>query len=300
MLRRNLISSTMIQELSSRMLKQLEAELEEISCQTADPLTKLTTALKPIRQALKKLKSYLDDHPFSSEAEEIKFFKYIKPDFYCWQIYFSELYTIESGIPFGDAEQQRLNFENELIYVERFFKQYGFHYQYYKLNATELDHLYFIRGIDNGSVLMPNVPELDPNFSTSSDYLFSKIKAFEMLREWLNERIIYFKKNPLSTYQANSDTEEMRWTGDSINLAELAFGIHRSGQLNNGTASIGSIFRWLEDKFQISIGIPSKRLSEIRRRTTISRTRYLDEMIEAVIQKLDKEDEYNPDRPAKR
>jgi hypothetical protein len=41
-------------------------------------------------------------------------------------------------------------------------------------------------------------------------------------------------------------------------------------------------------------------LSEIRRRTTISRTRYLDEMIEAVIQKLDKEDEYNPDRPAKR
>lgn len=290
----------MIQELSSRLLKQLEVELEEISFKVTDPLTKLTTALKPIRQALKKLKTYLDDHPFSSESDEIKFFKYIKPDFYCWQIYFSELYTIESGIPFGDAEQQRLNFENELIYVERFFKQYGFHYQYYKLNATELDHLYFIRGIDNGSVLMPNVPDLEPNFSTSSDYLFSKIKAFEMLREWLNERIIYLKKNPLSTYNAHSDTEEMRWTGDSINLAELAFGIHRSGQLNNGTASIGAIFRWLEDKFQISIGIPSKRLSEIRRRTTISRTRYLDEMIEAVIQKLDKEDEYNPDRPAKK
>jgi hypothetical protein len=290
----------MIHELSSRLLKQLEAELEEISFKVTDPLTKLTTALKPIRQALKKLKSYLDDHPFSSQAEEIKFFKYIKPDFYCWQIYFSELYTIEANIPFGDTESQRLNFENELVYVERFFKQYSFHYQYYKLNANELDSLYFIRGVDNSGVLMPNVPDLDPNFSTSSDYLFSKIKAFEMLREWLNERIVYLKKNPLSTYQANADTQEMRWTGDSINLAELAFGIHRSGQLNNGTASIGAIFRWLEDKFQISIGIPSKRLSEIRRRTTISRTRYLDEMIEAVIQKLDKEDEYNPDKPAKR
>ena len=88
----------------------------------------------------------------------------------------------------------------------------------------------------------------------------------------------------------------MRWTGESINLAELTFGIHRTGQLNNGTASVGSIFRWLEDKFHVNIGIPSKMLSEIRRRTSISQTRYLNEMIEMVIQKLDKKDEYIPNK----
>lgn len=286
----------MIQELSSRLLKQLEAELEEISFQNLSPIKRLTAALKPIRQALKKLKSYLDDHPFSSAEQEISFFKYVKPDFYQWQIYFNELYTIEENIPFADAEAQRLHFENELIYVQRFFREYNFQYQYYKRDASELDSLYFIRGADNGSVLMPNVPELDSSFSTNSDYLFSKIKAFEMLREWLSERINHLKKNPLVSYQSSSDTDELRWTGDSINLAELAFGIHRTGQLNNGTATVGAIFRWLEDKLQISIGIPSKRLSEIRRRTTISRTRYLDEMIEMVIQKLDKEDEYDPEK----
>jgi len=286
----------MIQELSSRLLKQLETELEEISFQNLSPIKRLTAALKPIRQALKKLKSYLEDHPFSSAEQEISFFKYVKPDFYQWQIYFNELYTIEENIPFADAEAQRLHFENELIYVQRFFREYNFQYQYYKRDASELDSLYFIRGADNGSVLMPNVPELDSSFSTNSDYLFSKIKAFEMLREWLSERINHLKKNPLVSYQPSSDTDALRWTGDSINLAELAFGIHRTGQLNNGTATVGAIFRWLEDKLQVSIGIPSKRLSEIRRRTSISRTRYLDEMIEMVIQKLDKEDEYAPDK----
>jgi hypothetical protein len=286
----------MIQELSSRLLKQLEAELEEISFQNLSPIKRLTAALKPIRASLKKLKSYLDDHPFSTEDEEIRFFKYVKPDFYQWKIYFNELYTIEENIPFADADAQRLHFENELIYVQRFFREYNFQYQYYKRDANDLDSLYFIRGADNGSVLMPNVPELDASFSTNSDYLFSKIKAFEMLREWLSERINHLKKNLLISYQPGSDIDEMRWTGDSINLAELAFGIHRTGQLNNGTASIGAIFRWLEEKFHISIGIPSKRISEIRRRTSISRTRYLDEMIEMVILKLDKEDEYTPEK----
>ncbi|MBC6112808.1 RteC domain-containing protein [Pedobacter fastidiosus] len=286
----------MIQELSSRLLKQLEPELEEISFQALSPIKRLTTAMKPIRQALKKLKSYIDDHPFASPEEEIRFFKYIKPDFYQWQIYFNELYTIEENIPFADADAQRLHFENELIYVQRFFREYNFQYQYYKRDASELDNLYFIRGADNGSPLVPNVPELDASFSTNSDYLFSKIKAFEMLREWLSERINHLKKNPLASYQPGSDSDGIRWTGESINLAELAFGIHRTGQVNNGTASIGAIFRWLEDRFQVSIGIPSKRLSEIRRRTSISRTRYLDEMIEMVIQKLDKEDEYTPDK----
>lgn len=286
----------MIQELSKRLLKQLETELEEIAMQTSEPLTKLTSTLKPIRQTLRKLRLYLDDHPFASVEDEIHFFKNVKPEFYKWQIYFSELYTIESGIPSVDVDAQRQWFENELLYVQRFFKQYSFQYQYYKLGATELDRFYFVRGVENNSLLMPSVPELDPFFSTACDYLFSKLKAFELLQAWLLDRILYLKKNPLASYQPGSDVEQMRWTGDSINLAELAFGIHRTGQLNNGTASVGSIFRWLEDKLQINIGIPSKRLSEIRRRTSISRTRFLDEMIEEVVRKMDKEDEYHPGR----
>lgn len=286
----------MIQQLSERLLKQLQQELEQIAIEVNDPLEKMKSALKPIRQALKKLKDFLTDHPFKDKAEEIKFFKYIKPDFYCWQIYFTELYTIESRIPVGDAEEQVSHFSREFSFIERFFLQYQFHYQYYKLNADELDSLYFIRGVDVQSVLMPQVPELDPHFSTSSDYLFSKMKAYEMLKDWLNERIQYLKRNPNSTYYPGMEEGELYWTGDSINLAEIAVGIHRTKQVNKGTVSVGQIFRWLEEKLHVSMGVPSKRISEIRRRTKFSRTRYLDEMKEETIRSFDKEDEYEPEK----
>ncbi|MHB1178811.1 MAG: RteC domain-containing protein [Daejeonella sp.] len=286
----------MIQELSSKLLKQLEQELEEIACQSKDPLVKLTLALKPIRQSLQKLKNYLNDHPFTSKEEEIRFFKYIKPDFYCWQIYYTELYTVETEMPRDNAEKQIAYFEQELHYVERFFHQYQFHYQYYRLNASELDSLYFLRGVQVESVLLPNGPDVDPNFSTSSDYLFSKIKAFEHLKDWIQERLMFLRSNPLVPYQQRTDSGEMIWTGDTINLAEVGIAIFNTGQLNNGTATLSQIFRWLEEKFHVSIGIPSKRYAEIRRRKRLSRTQYLDEMKDSIIRKLDKEDEYEPDK----
>ena len=288
----------MIQELSSRLLKQLEQELEQIACKSNDPLEKLTSVLKPIRQALQKLKSHLNEHPFASKQDEIKFFKYIKPDFYCWQIYYTELYTIETDMPYSDVSKQTVYLEQELRYIERFFHQYQFHYQYYRLNADELDSLYFVRGVEVQSVLLPNVPDVDPSFSTSSDYLFSKIKAFELLKEWVQERLLFLKKNPLIPYQMqnDSDEEDLTWTGDTINLAEMGFGIYNTAQVNGGSASLNSIFRWLEQKLHVTIGIPAKRFAEIRRRKRLSRTRYIDEMKDSIIRKLDKEDEYEPDR----
>jgi len=281
----------MIQELNSRLLKQLETDLEQLSFQTNAPLDKLTSALKLIRQALDKLKVFLIDHPFKTAEEQINFFKYTKPAFYHWQIYFTELYTIETGFPFGDAERQNTYLTQELNYFERFFEKHSFLYQYYKLNASELDSLYFIRGSQSQSVLLPHIPEVDPGFCTSGDYLFSKFIAFEKLREWVIEKLLFLKRNP-SSYQLENSCNDLKWTGDSINLAEIGIGLFNTKQLNNGTATLSDIFRWLEEKLNVPIGVPSKRLSELRRRKRLSRTRFLDEMKETIIQKLDKEDEY--------
>lgn len=290
----------MNQELSTRLLKQLEQDLEQQSFQIKDPLEKLVAHLNAIRQALDKLKSFLKDKPFKTDEEQIKFFKYTKPAFYQWQIYYTELYTIETGLPFRDAEKQVAFLDQELYYIERFFQQYAFIYQYYKLNADELDSLYFIRGGQVQSVLLPNVPELNPEFSTGCDYLFSKFKAFENLKEWVSERLLYLKKNPDMSYQPETDTGEMKWTGDTINLAEIAIGIYHTIQVNKGSASLAEIFKGLEAMFHVNIGIPSKRMAELRRRKRLGRTQYLDEMRESIIRKLDKEDGYEPDKGNKR
>lgn len=238
----------------------------------------------------------MEKHPFKDTQEQIDFFKYVKPSIYQWQIYHTELYTVETGFPLGDTEKQIAYLSQELRYTERFFQQYAFFYQYFKLDANELDNLYFIRGEEIQSVLITNMPDVNSGFSTSGDYLFSKFMAFEKLRNWLIEKMLYLKGNPANPLQLISEPDDLKWTGDTINLAEIGIGIYQTKQMNNGTATLAQIFRWLEEKLQVKIGVPSKRLSELRRRKRLSRTQYLDEMKENIIHKLDKEDEFDPSR----
>ena len=286
----------MIKQTSEKLLRETEFELEQYKVQLSDPLERLEQSLILIRNVLNKLKQIVLAHPFVDEQEEVYFFKKIKPAFYCYGIYATEMYTIETSIPSGDREKQVSFLEEEVIYVERYLSKYAFQYQYYRLNAKDLDHLYFLRGVQIQSTLMPNVPDLDPDFSTTCDYIFSKFKALDMVKEWLNERIAYAKGIDSVSFPSHieSDKEGLSWTGDTINLAELGYGLYHSGQLNNGTAGIGQIFRWLEDMLKVKIGVPAKRFAEIRARKRLSRTKFLDDMKNNIIRKMDQEDGFNP------
>jgi hypothetical protein len=286
----------MIQEISDRLLRQLENDLEQACSQVNDPLQRFTTALKFIREALKRLRVHVNDLKFKDKAEEIPIFKTIKPSFYQWQIYYAELYNIEINLPFGDAEKQAAFLEEELGYIERFFRQYAFLYQYFRLNATELDSLYFVRGAEVQSILLPEVPDLDPGFSTSCDYLFSKFRAFEALKGWVLERLLLLKKKNIDPQALSGGMQvgDMRWTGDTIDLAEVGLAFYHTGKLNNGTAGLGEIFRWLEDILHVNIGVPAKRFAELRKRKRLSRTRYLNEMRDSLNLKMENEDEYIP------
>jgi hypothetical protein len=286
----------MIQEISIRLLKQLEEDLEQACFQIKDPLQRWTTTLKITREALKRLRAHISDLKFKDKSEEIPIFKYIKPSFYQWQIYYTELYNIETNLPHGNAEKQADFLEQELLYIDRFFRKYAFLYQYYKLNATELDNLYFVRGAEMQSILLPEVPDLDPEFSTSCDYLFSKFKAFEALKDWLLERLLLLKKKHIDPQLLTGSLHvgDMNWTGDTIDLAEVGLGFYHTGKLNNGTAGLGEIFRWLEEIFHVNIGVPAKRFAELRKRKRLSRTRYLNEMRNSLNLKMENDDEYIP------
>jgi len=292
----------MIKDMSAKLRRELELGLDRLTAQVNDPLERLVQSLKLVRDCLNRLKQLIGVYPFATKADEIYFFKYIKPAFYCHQIYCTEIYTVETGLPFGDVAKQLQFLGDELTYVERYFKKYAFLYQYYKLNADELDNLYFIRGGLAQTVLLPNVPELDPAFSTSCDYLFSKFRAYDMLKAWLQDKIAYLKGNPADPI-TNANTrpaEDLQWTGDAINLAELGYGLYHAGQLNNGTAGIAQIFRWLEEKLRVKVGIPAKRFAEIRARKRLSRTRFLDEMKDGILRKLEQEENHQTGKAGNR
>jgi len=282
----------MIKEISKKLLSELELGLEELTAEVDNPLERLVQNLKLIRHYLDELKQMTLQSPFEHELEEIHLFKYIKPAFYCYHIYCREMYTIETALPFGNIERQVVFLEDELAYVERYFKKYAFLYQYYKLDANELDGTFFVRGKEVQTILLPNVPELDPSFSTSCDYLFSKFRAFEMLKTWLQEKISDLRGDPLADSNA-IPTHGLRWTGDSINLVEIAYGWYFTGEINNGNAGIGEIVKMLEKVFKITIGKPSRRFAEIRQRKRLSNTQYIDQMKASIAKKLYDDDEFN-------
>lgn len=285
----------MIVEISKRLRQQLELDLEQQCAAAQEPLTKMKCAIRLVRAAVLKLKQhFIEMGP--QKADEIAVFKSIKPSFYQWHIYYTELYHLECGMLGGDADKALAFLEVELLFAERFFKQYAFLYQYYLLGADEMDNIYFVRGERTQSLLLPNVPELDPEFSTSCDYLFSKFMAYEKLKAWILERLALLKKQPVDPQRILNilPAGDMQWTGDTIDLAEIGLGIYHTGKLNNGKAGLGEIFRWLEEHLKVSIGVPAKRMAELKRRKRLSRTRYLNEMRDSLNFRMDSEDEYVP------
>jgi hypothetical protein len=255
---------------------------------------RLSTALQLIRNFLKQLYEQVKLHPFKDQSEEILFFKTIKPIFLSAKIFEQERYNIDQSKPVGTWEKQLLFYEKELDVIQRFFTHHAYLYKYYRSGLTELDNLYFIRGAEIPSVIVPEFGEPDPVFSTAGDYLFAKFKAFEELRDYILESIRLSSPDFTKTASNGYQSKPLLWTGESINLVELGYGLLDSGQLNNGKAGVNDIFKWLEEHFNVSIGIPARRFVEIKRRKRLSRTRFLDNMRNSVNKKIEEDEHYDP------
>ena len=284
----------MLDEVLQAWLKDFEAELGEIAFEELNPIEKLKQTVGLAESYLGKLKAYVLENPFASVEDEIDFFKLIKPQFYCWKIYAFERYGVESWIPRDKTEGKREFLLGELKSIERFFRLHDFHYQYYRMEGVELDGLFFLREqLSEGSILVPNVADPDPSFATRGDYLFAKFMALEKLASWIQQQILGL--DGLAPVDMGLPrAKKLKWTGESINLLEVAYGLYYTGQLNNGKANIIDIVKELEEIFGVNLGRPYRRLAEIRQRKRVSRTKVLDEMGSAILKKLDDEDEYRP------
>lgn len=277
---------------------RMEDDLTAIEMKEHSPMQRLKFAHVCVEKYINMLKDYLASHPFTGTEEEIHFFKHTKPRFYRWHIYYHETATLDTGLPIGSRNAKAAYLKLELSHIERFFRQYQFLYQYYAIGASDLDTLYFTRGAATVSDLLPFGPTPEPQFSTRADYLFASFMAREMLRERIVERLSMLKKARFTSRSHTTGRKmgEIRWTGDTIHLAELGYGLYLTRQLSGGTATINEIFQWLEENLHVTIGKPAKRLSEIKGRKRLSQTKFIDEMKDSIHRKIERDDEYRPNQ----
>ncbi|WP_345949023.1 RteC domain-containing protein [Mucilaginibacter sp. PAMB04274] len=267
----------------NKLKSELENDLKSLTVKTSEPLDRLTTATALIAKTLRELKGYVLENNFPDQASEIAFFKAIKPGFYALQIYEIGRFNLLIHQPVGTDETELNYLQEEVRQITRFFQQNAFHYHYYRFKITELDHIYFTRNQECHFQSFPEIPLLEPDYSTEMDYLFAKFMAWERLLDDLDHRIALLSKSALPAVSGSAQLHhDLKWTGDGINLVEVAYGIWLTGQLNHGTAGISEIISWLEANLQVKIGRAYRRWTAISGRKRISTTRYIDQMREAV------------------
>ncbi|WPU96499.1 RteC domain-containing protein [Mucilaginibacter sabulilitoris] len=278
----------MIIEEAKARLVQLDEDLELFDEMGIPAGQRLNGKLNSIRQAIADLKALLNQKPFSSTDEEIEFFKHVKPQFIARHLFAMDVFTIEAGKPVDTAEVVKSYFEQELKYIRKYYDQNKFMHQYYVLDGTELDGLLFVRNVQPPSSLIPDVQGFDPQFSTAGDYIFARFITNERIQDFLTDRL-YSPQEAEALSGISKRRVTLKWTGEAINLAEMAYGIWLTGQVNNGNAGISEIMGWLEINFQVTIGRPFRRWQSISGRKRVSHVKYIDQMKAAILKRLDDE-----------
>ena len=268
-------------------LAELRAELALLDGESIKPIERLKHTLPLISGMLKDIKNEVLENGFQSVEAEIHFFKFVKPAFYALQIYEVDLYNLATNVPPGTGEMQKAFYEQELLYVFRLFRTHAFHYQYFRTGARELDAQYFTRDGRPGDIPVLELADPFPGFSTPLDYLYAKFIAAERLQNLLIDKLsVLYGQQPGKSAKS---VPKLKWTGDTINLVELAYGIWLTNQINDGHASMAEITRWLEENLGVHIGDPNRRWQDIARRKSISPTKYLDLTISEIAKRLDNE-----------
>nr|WP_294895556.1 RteC domain-containing protein [uncultured Pedobacter sp.] len=249
---------------------------------------------------MKELKAHVAKHPFQDEREEIDFFKKVKPKFLCLKIYELCSYNLEQVKPYADKKTLTAYYEEELRFIQRFFQQNAAYYQYYRSGSEELDETYFLRATAKEILTIELIPEQEVGFSTRCDYLFGKFIAYEKISQEIISRINRLNNYPLQIPDdAPQRQKKLNWTGDKVNIAELAYGLYYTGQINGGSCDVVDIIAWLEDSLNVQMGSVHRKFIDIRSRKTISYTKFLDQMREAIQKRVEEDFVYKPNRGIK-
>jgi len=286
----------MLKKQSEYIYQKMKVALTKLDDEGQTKAERLKRSILTVQHYLDELKVLVDRYSFANEDEEIWFFKSEKPRFCRWLIFYSELLNIESTKPIAREGKIKDHYREQMRYINRFFRSYEFQYQYYKLGNDELDHLFFLRGGCSRDIRLSSIPRVDPSFGTGHEYLFSRFKACEMLQKHMTELIVKEQYAGSADKHRNMDNSRLRWTGDSLNLIEVLYGLYSTGQINNGKTGLSEIAEAFQHVFQVNLNRYHRRFVEIKQRKGMSKTRFLDEMRDGILKKVDESDSFRPEK----
>jgi hypothetical protein len=280
-----------MKELLENILSEIDVEIDEIDLYGYDIVENSLSMVHCLQAVLNDLKAKLQTYSFPAKEDEITFFKIQKPEILGRLLFFYKIYRIETQCPNGSNDVIRNYISKELDNLTYFFNRNLDFYQYYRSHSTLYDEYYFVRGKSDLRLCTDSAQfDKDPNFSTGYDYKVAKIIANEMLRIYLNKRLVKLETNT----QVEDNLQKclkypFRFTGKKVFLIELGYSLVSSGDINNGNVEIKEMMNFLGTVFQVELGDYYASYIAMKERKK-DRTAYLSRLQESLVKRMDEDD----------
>ena len=266
-------------------LHKLETEINDLEIETDHSIQQIEAVIDIILKCLSEVKKYVLNRGFKNIGEEIHFFKYQKPTIVSKLIYYNAIYKIETKKPYGSKPIKKY-LNDELRKLKRYFDNNLEFYKYYRTNNSFIDDKLFVRGkYDIKLSLDTFYFEADHSFSTSHDYKVAKIIANDLIQVYLEDQLHNTAYRDKST-----DLPKLNWTGSKTAMIELIYALYSQGVFDNGNADIKVIAKTFERTFNLDLGDFYHTFMELKSRK-INSTKFLDSLRDALIRKMDEQDE---------
>ena len=280
-----------MKELLENILSEIDVEIDEIDLYGYDIVENSLSMVHRLQAVLNDLKTKLQTYSFPAKEDEITFFKTQKPEILGRLLFFYKIYRIETQCPNGSDDEIRSYINRELDNLTYFFNRNLDFYQYYRSHSTLYDEYYFVRGKSDLRLCTDSAQfDKDPNFSTGYDYKVAKIIANEMLRIYLNKRLVKLETNT----QVENNLQKclkypFRFTGKKVFLIELGYSLVSSGDINNGNVEIKEMMNFLGTVFQVELGDYYAAYIAMKERKK-DRTAYLSRLQDSLVKRMDEDD----------
>ena len=273
------------------ILSEIDLEIDEIDLYGYDIIETSLSMVHRLQTVLSDLRTKIQTYIFPTKEDEILFFKVQKPEILGRLLFFYKIYRIETQCPNGSDEVIKGYISRELDNLTYFFNRNLDFYQYYRSHSTLYDEYYFVRGKSDLRLCTDSAQfDKEPNFSTGYDYKVAKIIANEMLRIYLNKRLVKLETNT----QVEDNLQKclkypFRFTGKKVFLIELGYSLVSSGDINNGNVEIKEMMNFLGTVFQVELGDYYAAYIAMKERKK-DRTAYLSRLQDSLVKRMDEDD----------
>ncbi|WP_310559178.1 RteC domain-containing protein [Flavobacterium sp.] len=271
-----------------KLLYEIETELHTINQQSNPPIHKFTTAKNYLEQKATEVNSWLRNHQFECEKEEIHFFKNIKSQLLS-KIMVSK-FQLDIALKLPHSKKAIPDYYQKLILKHsQIPKSHNYFYKYFRSESTHRDQEYFLRK-NNITNIHDQYQFLfcDERITTKMEFSLAELLAKEQIIEYLESELDKIENPPKENN--NISTSDLQWTGTKFELIELIYALHHQKVINHGRVDLKEVAKQFYKTLNIDYEENIYRYySDIKLRKT-NKTRFMQSLSDNLNQKLSQEE----------